>query len=178
MRLQFGALVLVIASTGVTASNVAASGLRPGDEVSAWEPIHVAGPHAGTKACPVCTYLDAPVLLAFVKDVKSAEPLAKTLEEIAAAHRKGRLKVLLVVIDGSDIQLQRFAKDQSILHVMLCRVDPERRREQLDAYKIDPAASSTVMLYRDYLVTKTWTAIGPRDLAQLKKVTEAYPPKR
>ena len=66
-----------------------ASGLRPGEEVSAWEPMHVAGPHAGTKTCPVCTYLEAPVLLAFARDMAAAEPLAAPLEEIARATARG-----------------------------------------------------------------------------------------
>jgi hypothetical protein len=54
-------LCCLLAVTTATADEPI-SGLRPGDQVSAWEPIHVAGPHAGTKTCPVCTYLDAPVL--------------------------------------------------------------------------------------------------------------------
>ena len=154
-----------------------ASGLRPGDQVSAWEPIHVAGPHAGTKTCPVCTYLDAPVLLAFAGNVDTAGKLAKPLEDIAAAHRSGKLKVMLVVVDGTDEQLRRLAKDASIRAVMLVRPDPERKEKQLKAYKIDATASNTVMLYQDYTVKNVWTGLKDADLALLKTATDTYLPK-
>jgi hypothetical protein len=155
-----------------------AAELRPGDEVSAWEPIHVAGPHAGTKTCPVCTYLDAPVLLAFAKDVAAAEKLAKPLEAIAAAHRRGKLRVVLVVVTGSDAQLRELAKGSGLQSVMLCRPDPERAAAQLKAYKIDASLSTAVVLYKDYVVTKAWTAVGNADLAAMKAAADEYLPKR
>ena len=118
MQTTFGFLFLV--SFSVAIAGEPTSGLRPGDEVSAWEPVHVAGPHAGTKTCPVCTYLEAPVLLAFAKDMDAAEKLAKPLEQIAVAHRSGKLKVVLVVVDGSEDQLHKLAKDYALQTVMLC----------------------------------------------------------
>src|SRR5579871_4119858 len=128
MRATVGFCCLIVLSTATAGEP--GSGLRPGEEVSAWEPIHIAGPHAGTKTCPVCTYLEAPVLLAFAKDVNAAGNLAKPLEDIATAHRAGKLKVMLVVVDGSDEQLHKLAKDFALQYVMLCRPDPERKEKQ------------------------------------------------
>lgn len=159
-------------------SDTPVSGLRPGEEVSVWEPIHEAGPFAGTKTCPVCTYLEAPVLLAFAKDIAAAEKLAKPLEEIATAHAKGKLKVMLVVVDGSSDALRQFAKDQTMKNVMLCRPDPERREKQLKAYKVNPTTSNTVILYQDYIVKKTWAELAPAGLSELKTATDPYLPKR
>lgn len=176
MRTIIGFWCLVTVSTATAGEPT--SGLRPGDEVSAWEPIHVAGPHAGTKTCPVCTYLEAPVLLAFAKDASAAEKLAKPLEEIAAAHRSGKLKVVLVVVDGSDEQLRQLAKDSALQSVMLCRPDPERKAKQLKAYKIDPAASNAVMLYQDYTVRKAWAGVNAAGLADVKTAADKYLPKR
>jgi hypothetical protein len=118
------------------------------------------------------------VLLAFVKNIDAAENMARTLEDIAAAHRHGKLKVMLVVVDGTDEQLHKLAKDAAIQSVMLVRPDPERREKQLKAYKIDPAASNTVMLYQDYTVKKCWTGVKSTNLAELKTATDAYLPKR
>lgn len=153
----------------------APAGLRPGDEVSAWEPVHVAGPHAGTRTCPVCAYLDAPVLLAFAPDAAAAAKLVGNLEAIAAAHARGRLKVILVVVEGSDEQLQKLAMHHAVRHLMLCRPDPERRDKQLRLYKVDPAAASSVLLYADYTVRKTWPAA---DLRAAKAAAAAYLPKK
>jgi protocatechuate 3,4-dioxygenase, beta subunit len=176
MRTTVGLWCLVAVSTAIAGEPI--SGLRPGDEVSAWEPIHVAGPHVGTKTCPVCTYLDAPILLAFAKNVEAAEKLAKPLEDIAAAHRLGKLKVMLVVVDGSDEQIRKLAKDSAIQAVMLVRPDPERKERQLKAYKIDAAVPNTVMLYQEYTVKNTWTGVKTADLADVKTATDKFLPKR
>jgi hypothetical protein len=178
MRKLFATIIVFVLGVGNVLAEPPTSGLRVGDEVSAWEPIHVAGPHAATKICPVCTYLDAPVLLAFAKDISAAADLAKLLEEIAKAHAKGKLKVVLVVISGSDEQLKKFAKDHSIQTLMLCRPDPERQEKQLKAYKVDPSVTNTIMLYQDYLVKKNWAALATTKLAELKTETDAYLPKR
>jgi hypothetical protein len=172
MQRLLGAPVMIVAATGTDLAEPPTSGLRSGGEVSAREPIHLAGPQADTRTCPVRTHLEAPVQLAFEKDVVAAEILAKPLEEIAKSYAKGELKVLLVVVDGSDGQLLRFAKDHSIIHVMLCRPDPELRVKQLKAYEIDPSASSTVMLYQDDTVKKSWTALTAPDLTRSKAATD------
>src|SRR5579871_3770884 len=176
MRTTAGLWCLVAASAAVAGEPT--SGLRPGEEVSAWEPVHVAGPHAGTKTCPVCTYLDAPVLLAFAKDVDAAAKLAAPLEQIAAAHRAGKLKVMLTVVDGSEEDLRRLAKDYALQTLMLCRPDPGRKEKQLKAYRIDATVSNSVMLYQDYIVRKAWTGVTAADLAAVKTAADQYLPTR
>jgi hypothetical protein len=155
-----------------------ASGLQKGDEVTAWEPVHVAGPYAGTRTCLVCTYLEAPMLLAFARDLANAEALAKPLERIAEAHDKGRLRVALVVLNTPDDQLIKLAADQKIQYVMLCRPDVESRARNLAAYKIDPAVPNTIMLYEAYIVKESWTALRVANLPALIKATDPYLPKR
>ncbi len=176
MRTLFGLWCFAAASFAFAGEPV--SGLRPGDDVLAWEPVHVAGPHAGTKTCPVCTYLDAPMLLAFAKDVDAAEKLAKPLEQIATTHRAGKLKVVLVVVDGSEADLRKLAKDHALQTLMLCRPDPERKEKQLKTYKIDAAVSNSVILYQDYTVKRAWTGIKAADLADVKAAADKYLPKR
>lgn len=176
MRTLLGLCCVLTLSTAFAAEP--ASGLRPGDEVSAWEPVHIAGPHAGTKTCPVCTYLESPVLLAFAKDVDAAEKLAKPLEQIAAAHQRDKLKVVLVVVSGTDDELRKLAKDNSLKTMMLCRPDATRKEKQLEAYKIDPAVSNSLILYQDYTVKQAWTGIQATDVATLKAATDKYLPKR
>jgi hypothetical protein len=51
MRTAF-AVFVVLATARASLADPWPAGLRPGDEVVAWEPVHVAGPHAGTKTCP------------------------------------------------------------------------------------------------------------------------------
>ena len=155
-----------------------ASGLRKGEEVSAWEPVHVAGPHAGTKTCPVCTYLEAPVLMAFARDLAAAEALATPLEQIAEAHAAGKLRVVLVVLDAPDDKLRRLAEGHKIRRVMLCRPDPERRGKQLAAYKIEPSVTNTVLIYENFIVKHSWVSLAASELHMLVEATGPYLPKR
>ena len=176
MRTTFGLWCFVALSTAFAAGPSA--GLRPGDEVSAWEPVHVAGPHAGTKTCPVCTYLDAPVVLAFARDVEAAGLLAKPLEAITAAHRPGKLKVVLVVVAGSDADLRKLATDADLRAVMLCRPDAARKAKQLAAYKIDATVANSVPVYQEYAVKKAWAGVTAAELAEVKAAADQYLPKR
>lgn len=133
-----------------------ASGLRPGDEVSAWEPVHVAGPHQGTKTCPVCTYLEAPTVVAFVRDSAIARKFIKPLEQLADRHEKGKLKVILVVIDSSTEEVKKLSAASGVRCLMVCQPDPAKKDKQLQAYKINPSQVSTIYLYQDYLVQEVW----------------------
>jgi hypothetical protein len=60
---------------------------------------------------------------------------------------------------------------------MVCRPDPARRAKQLAAYKIDPAAATTVMLYQDYVVRQSWSGLRATDLAAVRAAADGYLPK-
>jgi hypothetical protein len=129
------------------------SGLQPGEEVAAWNPIHVAGPDKGTNACPVCTYLDKPVVLIFTKDGANAAALAEQLEKLVAAHEAAGLKGFLIVTDGTPGKLAKMAADRRIVKSGVCYPDPETKAHDLgELYKINPAAENTVLLYKDFRV--------------------------
>ncbi len=178
LLLIFVVLSILLDSSSGQVPATASSGLKKGDEVSAWEPVHLAGPHVGTKACPVCTYLDAPMLLVFAKDLPEAELFAKPLERIASAHASGKLKVTLVVVDAPDEKLVKLAAEQNLRFVMLCRPDLERRTKQLATYKINPAVNNTILLYDNYIVRESWVGLSAANLPDLVKATDAYLPRR
>jgi len=178
MKAFLGSMVVLVSVGLAAAAEPRAAGLRPGEEVSAWEPVHVAGPHAGTKTCPVCTYLEAPVLLAFAKDAKVAARLVPTLEGIGAAHAAGKLKVMLVVVDGTTEELTALAKAASVRRVMLCLPDAEKKAKQLKAYKVDSLGTSSLILCQDYTVKKAWADVTAGDLADVKKAADAHLPRR
>lgn len=59
---------------------------------------------------------------------EGVEKLAEPMEEIASAHRRGKRKVVLVVVEGSEDDLRKLVKDSGLQAVMLCRPDPARKR--------------------------------------------------
>jgi hypothetical protein len=59
MRTAF-AVFVVLAMAQASLADPRPAGLRPGDEVVAWEPVHVAGPHAGTTRAEFVSEAAAP----------------------------------------------------------------------------------------------------------------------
>jgi protocatechuate 3,4-dioxygenase beta subunit len=149
------ACAAVVGWAGGVQAGPPASGLRPGETVEPWNPLHVAGPDRGTNTCPVCTYLEKPVVVVFAKDTPNTAALTAKLEALAAEKRKTGLRVVVAVVDAGPERLARLAADLKIAGVALCHLNPKTREKDLRAYKIDPAAENTVMVYKDYTVTDT-----------------------
>jgi protocatechuate 3,4-dioxygenase beta subunit len=131
------------------------SGLRPGETVEPWNPLHVAGPDRGTNTCPVCTYLEKPVVVVFARDTPNTAALTAKLEALAAEKRKTGLRIVVAVLDAGPDRLARLAAELKIADVALCHLNPKTRAKDLKAYKIDPAAENTVMVYKNYTVSDT-----------------------
>jgi polyisoprenoid-binding protein YceI len=129
------------------------SGLQRGEEVAAWNPIHVAGPDKGTRACPVCTYLERPVVIVFTRDGANAAALAEQLEKLVAANERKDLKGFVVVLDATPERLAKMAAEKRITKIGLCYPDPRTKDKDLELYKIHPQALNTILVYRDYKVT-------------------------
>jgi polyisoprenoid-binding protein YceI len=126
------------------------SGLQKGDDVAAWEPIHVTGPEAGTRNCPVCTHLDKPVVLAFAKWTPNAEEIAFMLDQLVTNNTHNELKAFLIVTDGDTETIKQFADSVALSNVSICLCDPKTRNADFQKYKIDPEKENTIIVYRDF----------------------------
>lgn len=138
------------------------SGLQKGEEVAAWNPIHVAGPDKGTRACPVCTYLEKPAVVVFTRDGGNAAALAEQLEKLVAANERKNLKGFVVVLDAMPEQLAKMAADKRLTKIGVCYLDPRTRDKDLQLYKIHPQAINTIIVYRDYKVTANFVNLDAR----------------
>src|SRR5271156_998321 len=95
-------LIILVTTVPMAPSAIASppqSGLQKGESVEPWNPIHVAGPDRGTNTCPVCSYLERPVVVIFAKDSVETIKLAMRLEKLVATHQKNELKGVLTVLD-------------------------------------------------------------------------------
>jgi hypothetical protein len=178
MKYSIGFVLVFCIASPTMSQSPTKSPLGIGDEISAWEPIHIAGPHRGTKTCPVCTYLDAPMAIAFAKDVAEAKRLVKSMEEIAKIHSKGKLKLVLVVIDGSDDEIEKLAKTFDVRFLMVCKPDPERKEKQLNLYKVDNNITNVIYICQDYKVRGNWTSLTDEQIQAMKKSLDLFLPKR
>ncbi|HWG43454.1 MAG TPA: hypothetical protein VN688_11765 [Gemmataceae bacterium] len=139
------------------------SGLQRGEEVAAWNPIHVAGPDKGTRACPVCTYLEKPAVVVFTRDGDNAAALAEQLEKLVAAHQGDNLKGFVIVLDATPDKLAKMATERRITKIGLCYPDPQTRKKDLgELYKVHPQALNTILVYKDYKVTANFVNLDAR----------------
>ena len=82
-RTFLGALV-GLPLLALAAGGALKSGPQAGEMVSAFEPVHVTGPDAGTRTCPVCKYGKIPAVQVWVNGDRS-ENVAKIADALEAA---------------------------------------------------------------------------------------------
>ena len=163
LRLSFIALLVASAGCAENSSTMLQpalkSGLQKGDDIVPWNPIHVAGPNKGTNACPVCTYLALPAVQIFAKDGPDVPVLASRLEKLVIDQQGRKLKGFLIVLDSTPARLKEMADDLKISRIGICYPDPATREHDLNEYKLNPAASNTVIVYADYKVTANFVNV-------------------
>lgn len=73
-------------------------GLKIGDTVSAYEPHHVSGPDANTETCPVCKYVNRPMVQVWTRRDAPDNTLAiaKVLDSSVNTYRKKEFKAFVV----------------------------------------------------------------------------------
>jgi hypothetical protein len=151
------------------------SGLQKGDDIVPWNPIHVAGPNQGTNACPVCTYEARPAVVIFTKEGSNLPTLAARLEKLVSQQQKRELKGFVIVLDSTPEHLKQMANDLKIAQIGICYPDPETRQDDLKAYKINPGANNTVMIYKDYKVAANFVNLDPIDFDQVAAAVAQLP---
>jgi hypothetical protein len=144
------------------------SGLQKGEDIIPWNPVHVAGPNAGTNACPVCTYGARPAIVVFARNDKEMLMLVTQLEDLVRRQSAMDLKAFVIVLDGTPDDLKSEAVSQGVKQIGFCYPDPATRDVDLKDYKINPSADNTVMIYKDYKVAANFVNLGYGDFNQVE----------
>ncbi len=144
------------------------SGLRIGDLVEPWTPVHVAGPDKGKKACPICTYPEHPAVVIFANDGEATTKLLSEMEGFLAEPEQKELKIFFVIIDADEPRLNEIASAASISRTALCHLTPMSAKKVLADYKVDPSKANTVMVYRNFKVNANFNNLDATDLAKFK----------
>lgn len=82
------------------------------------------------------------------EDIKS---LVKTLSAAAAKHEKAEFKAFVIFTSGSEADLKKLNKELKADNVALTLVDG-LKADGVQKFKVNPAAKSTVIIYRDRTV--------------------------
>lgn len=146
-----------------------ASGLRVGDVVESWHPIHVAGPDKGTRACPICNYPEYPAVIIFANDGENTAALLSEMEQLLADPNHDDLKIFFVVMDTPRSKLEQLATDLTVSRVAVCEIDPESKEKVFADYQIDASKGNTVMVYQNFKVHANFVDLSAADLADFKQ---------
>lgn len=80
----------------------ASPGLNVGDSFAAFEPYHVTGPYAGGTMCPVCEYMNLPMVFMWTDPADPAIlPVATTVQASITKHGPKALKAFVLDLNRS-----------------------------------------------------------------------------
>src|SRR5580700_2566717 len=150
MKFKTGAFVAAAGIMAVAAFAGVESGLKPGAAPGAFQVVDVTGPHKGQQLCYRCSYGVAPVIAGFVNgDATKAAKLVVDLQKIVDAHKAQGLKSFVVFMSGPESKdaIQKLAADNKT-SIPLVFLPKGTKEEDIAAYKINPDAKNTVLLWK------------------------------
>jgi hypothetical protein len=173
--MKLGFLVAAASSLAVTAFAAVESGLKPGTTPGAFQVVDVTGPNKGKQLCYRCQYGTAPVLAAFVSgDAAKSDKLVADLQKIVDSHKDKGLKSFVVYMSGPEakdgIQKIATAKKTTIPLTFLPRGSKE---DDIAAYKINPTAKNTILLWKGSSIKGNFVDVEPAKLGQVEKAVDA-----
>jgi hypothetical protein len=153
--------MLIVGAALAATAIVSASGLKPGDTISAFHPTHVAGPLAGSDKCFPCTYKSRPQVQAWINgDTReNVVAIARALDAEMSSHKDKEFKAMIVMLtdkagmEATMKMAKSIAESEKLKHVAIAVLD--RNHEAVKAYQIDLKAKNTLIAYREWRVTRT-----------------------
>jgi len=132
-------------------------GLAIGDYVPAYDPFHVTGPDAGTATCPVCKYINRPMVQVWIngESDENVAKIAKVLQSAAVKYSKdpNDFKGFLVwLIDKSDesatkTHLTELAKTSAAPNVAFAYLDKTEEAVKNYEFPLNGNVRNIVLVY-------------------------------
>lgn len=173
-KIGLSAAALVLAATSVFAAGLQ-SGLKVGESVPAFQVVDVSGPNKGKQLCYRCAYGQAPVAAAFIKgNAPEAAAIVTNLQTLVNEQKGKKLQSFVVFMGGADLKptIEKLASEKHIT-IPLTFLPEGTQAEDIQAYKINPSASSTVLLWRQSTVKSSFVNVTPDKFAEVSKAAEA-----
>lgn len=151
----------MLGSIAVAYAATATSGLNTGEYVSAFEPNHVTGPHAGTKTCPPCTFGQLPQVQMWVNgdEAENVASLAKLLNDTMAARKESKLHTFVIFVTegkNKDAMQAKIKKLSEKVGSTVAMAWVDKNDQSVEDYKINTASDvkNTVFVYEKMKVVE------------------------
>lgn len=176
-----GLYLTAIAALAVPAFAVLNSGINVGQQVSAFHPKHVAGPHKGTDACPPCTYGMLPQVQVWINGDSEANiaQIAKVLNNRSEWQGQGLKSFVIFVSDPAKTAqtakwIESIASKTGYSKVAMAYLP--KNSEFVADYKINtsPEVKNTVFVYKNRTVQAKFVNLkaDANGLAELNKAID------
>lgn len=149
MKKFLAGCVAMLLAVGVVVAAEIESGLKPGEQVGAYNVKDITGPNAGKSLCYRCSYGARPVVNVFTRTVN--DDLAKLITQVdkLVTENKDKKMAAFVTVLAEDAdkiapQLEAMAKKNNIKNVPLTIFDGEAGPSD---YNISDKADVTVLLW-------------------------------
>jgi protocatechuate 3,4-dioxygenase, beta subunit len=163
------------------------SGLDPGDNCPAFDPLHLSGADKGKHTCPMCKYgYQQGVMVWFNHtDLNRIKNFAKILESEMERRGEKYLRVFLIYMNpswknndetGQNIlqgKIEKWCTGQNLQRVAVLWVPSPVDKKTCGVFKINPEVINTVFVYKKRKVAAKWIDIDYSDEsvnAILKKI--------
>jgi hypothetical protein len=175
---SMGLAILLAGAASIQAAELT-SGLQPGDLVGAFNVEKCGGAvndgrEVGSTFCYRCMLGNKPVVMVFSRNPdKALGTLAKALDKHVAKHSDQKLSSFINLLGSDPAELKAEAKSFAAKHHLenVALVVPEANQNGPKEFGINPAAETTVTIYRNGKVEASH-AIGPGGLTkeQIKSI--------
>ena len=157
-KLVIGSIALVGAAMAVALAP--SSGLKKGENVSAFHPEHVAGPLANSTKCFPCTFQNRPQAQVWVNSdsMTNVAAIGKVLDKAMEAHKGSEFKAMIVMLTDSNkvaatkAAAKEFATKSGFKNIAISVLS--KTDDAVSAYKINLSndVKNTVVVYKDWKV--------------------------
>ncbi|MEP6756655.1 MAG: hypothetical protein ABJA67_14210 [Chthonomonadales bacterium] len=174
MKFRLGMLIAATSMIAVAAYAAIESGLKPGTSPGAFQVVDVTGPNKGRELCYRCQYGASPVVAAFINgDATKASKLIGEIQKIVDAHKAQNLRSFVVFMGGpaeKDAILKIAAENKTTIPLTFL---PKGTKEgDIAAYKINPEAKNTVLLWKGMYVKNNFVNVDPAKSADVAKAVD------
>lgn len=154
-------------------------GLKVGANVPAYDLWHVTGPDKGTETCPVCTYVNRPMVQVFVRtsDPNGVRHLIAEVDRAARINDRFRGFVVFLTTPKQDASMRRklaaFSMATGFTRVALCTL--AKPKDALEAFDLPVRGGfqTAAFVHVNRQVTARWLDMPATDSGSFRQAIES-----
>lgn len=163
-------LCAVAFALAVVASPLDENGLQVGEYMGAFEPHHVTGPDAGTDTCPVCEYINRPMVQVWTNgsQEKWLAQVAPTLERATKKNQPYEFKSFVIQVIDADREkastaqeLKNLAQKDDLSLLALTYLDRFDEAVAAHQFRLDASSKNVIFVYVNRKIEKKFVNFEP-----------------